>query len=343
VSAAIPIAELVRRIEGWIGEGKLVIAPVGVGDRLFYQALGAASEAVFDARRRPANSIKEFFFPRHEGIFRYRIDGPDIALSDVAPDERERIVIAAKPCDAAALPILDRVFNWDYEDEFYTARRARTTVISLACAAHDEACFCTSVGLGPAAEAGADAMLVDVGEGCFEARAITEKGRALFGQTDATAEAGAGTLKGAPQQKFDAARVTRFLDANFESPLWQQWTLACLGCGACAYTCPSCHCFDIVDEGNAAGGARVKNWDSCQFPLFTLHASGHNPRSAQPQRQRQRLLHKFSIYPRKFDAILCTGCGNCERNCPVGMGVRPVLEAIDGEARRQDEKEPVQA
>jgi ferredoxin len=137
--------------------------------------------------------------------------------------------------------------------------------------------------------------------------------------------------------------VARYLEANFESPLWKELTLTCLGCGACAYTCPTCHCFDIVDEGNAAGGARVKNWDSCQFPFFTLHASGHNPRAAQPQRQRQRLFHKFLIYPQKFNAVLCTGCGNCERNCPVGLGVLKVLEAIDGEQRRLDDKEPIQA
>jgi ferredoxin len=104
--------------------------------------------------------------------------------------------------------------------------------------------------------------------------------------------------------------------------------LRCLGCGACAYTCPTCHCFDIVDEGNAAGGARVKNWDSCQFPMFTMHASGHNPRSTQGQRQRQRIQHKFRIYPEKFGETLCTGCGNCTRNCPVELGVLNTLLSL---------------
>ena len=40
----------------------------------------------------------------------------------------------------------------------------------------------------------------------------------------------------------------------------------------------------------------------------------------QAQRQRQRIYHKFHIYPEKFGAVLCTGCGNCTRNCPVGPG-----------------------
>jgi ferredoxin len=131
-----------------------------------------------------------------------------------------------------------------------------------------------------------------------------------------------------PEKKFECGQVEEFLQSHFEDPLWQAQTLRCLGCGACAFTCPTCHCFDIVDEGNAAGGTRVKNWDACQFPMFTLHASGHNPRSQQPHRQRQRILHKFRIYPEKFHEVLCTGCGNCTRNCPVNLGVLSVLEAI---------------
>ena len=101
----------------------------------------------------------------------------------------------------------------------------------------------------------------------------------------------------------------------------------CVGCGSCAYTCPTCHCFDIVDESHGMGGCRVRNWDSCQFAGFTLHASGHNPRRDQAARQRQRSTHKFVIYPEKFGDVLCTGCGNCYRNCPVNLGVLNVLRA----------------
>ena len=104
--------------------------------------------------------------------------------------------------------------------------------------------------------------------------------------------------------------------------------LACVGCGACAYSCPACHCFDMVDEGNGREGVRARNWDACQFAMFTLHASGHNPRASQGARQRQRIYHKFVMYPEKFDEILCTGCGNCARNCPVGLGVLPVVREI---------------
>ena len=132
------------------------------------------------------------------------------------------------------------------------------------------------------------------------------------------------------------AQIAAFAKEKFDSPFWREHALACLGCGACAYTCPVCHCFDIVDEGHARQGVRARNWDACQFPLFTLHASGHNPRGSQAERQRQRIYHKFVVYPEKFGEILCTGCGNCARACPAGLGVLPVVAEIS-------HAEPVQA
>jgi ferredoxin len=245
-------------------------------------------------------------------------------LSENSEPLPERLLLAVRPCDAAAFPILDHVFNWDCADEFYNRRRKATTIVAMACSTHDADCFCTSVGLGPASEKGADALLIPAGNGSFEVRTLTEKGAALFAGRTSEAAAAAAAYAG-PEVRFNAGAVREFCEKNFEHPLWAEQALACLGCGACAYTCPTCHCFDIVDEHRA----RVRNWDSCQFAMFTLHASGHNPRPGQASRQRQRILHKFSMYPAKFGEILCTGCGNCARNCPAGIGVLPVVTTIE--------------
>jgi ferredoxin len=342
VSAVIFASALRKLIGGRIKSGVQVIAPVAVGDRLLYQRLNSAQQAVFDSRSRPANSIKDFVFPRHEALFAYRMEGRRVELNDLAADDREQIILAAKPCDANALTVLDHVFHWDYKDECWDRGRKRTTIVALACEGHDEACFCTSVGSGPAEESGSDAMLFDLGDGTFQVKILTDKGRELFAGNMQTSDRKPAVMAG-PEKKFDAERIAAYLTGNFESAVWADETLACLGCGVCAYTCPTCHCFDIVDEGNAAKGVRVRNWDSCQFPTFTEHASGHNPRSVQPQRQRQRIYHKFVTYPEKFGATLCTGCGNCARNCPVGLGVLRVVEAIDRQAIAADERERIQA
>jgi ferredoxin len=315
-------------VKEWVAQGKTIAGPVQTKAGLvLYGRLDSADDVVLEGFVRPVNSAKEFVFPRREVLCRYQAKGSKVELTNGEVDVAPQILLAVRPCDAAALPILDHVFNWDFRDEAYNRRRAATTVVSLACTAHDESCFCTSVGLGPQAERGSDAMLLDLGDE-YELRCLTDKGRALFAGRTQTSERTATPSLG-PEPRFSPERIKRFVDEQFASPYWQEATLACLGCGACAYTCPTCHCFDIVDEGNTSHGERARNWDSCQFSQFTLHASGHNPRPDQGSRQRQRVLHKFSIYPEKFGEILCTGCGNCTRNCPEGQGMLTLLAGID--------------
>ncbi|MFZ0961237.1 MAG: 4Fe-4S dicluster domain-containing protein [Terriglobia bacterium] len=321
-------AALRELANGWIARGKVVAGPVHAKPGLvLYAPLASADDLVLEGFVHPANSAKEFAFPRHELLCRYKMEGNRVELTNGGVEIPAQILLAVRPCDAAALPILDHVFNWDYRDESYNRRRWATTVVTLACATYDESCFCTSVGLGPQAERGSDVMLFDLGEE-FEVRCLTDKGRALFAGKTQTSEHTALPSKG-PERRFSPEHIKKFVDEHFSSPFWQDETLACLGCGACAYNCPTCHCFDIVDEGNTQQGERVRNWDSCQFAQFTLHASGHNPRPEQGSRQRQRVLHKFSIYPDKFGEILCTGCGNCTRNCPEGQGMLTVLTGIE--------------
>jgi ferredoxin len=321
-------------VAGWIEAGRNVIGPARVGPARFaIRPLRSAAELYLEGWAPTVNSIKEAVFPRRENLYSYRLAKEGIELIDAPGPAAETIVIGAHPCQAAALPILDKVFNWDFEDEFYNRRRAATTVVSLACSSFDDQCFCTSVGLGAASEKGSDAMLYETASGEFAVRVLTPKGRALFGDGY---EAEAAQTAAGPPVRFDAARTREFARDQFAAPFWKERALACVGCGICAYVCPACHCFDIVDEKRGAEGVRARNWDACQFPMFTLHASGHNPRQSQGDRQRQRIYHKFFVYPDKFGEILCTGCGACARGCPEGLGVLPVVTEIPDD-------EPVQA
>jgi sulfhydrogenase subunit beta (sulfur reductase) len=290
----------------WIAQAK-VVGPVQVNPGLvLYGPLASADDIVWEGIVRPKNSVKEFVFPRHEALCRYQVEGSRVQLTEGGGEVGAQILLGVRPCNR---------------------RRDRTTLVTLACTSHDDSCFCSSVGLGPQAERGSDAMLFDLGEE-YEVRCLTDKGRALFAGKTQTSERSAAAIRG-PEPRFIPEHIKQFVDEQFSSPFWQDATLACLGCGACAYTCPTCHCFDIIDEGNTSRGERVRNWDSCQFTQFTLHASGHNPRPDQGARQRQRVLHKFSIYPDKFGEILCTGCGNCTRNCVEGLGMLTLLTGIE--------------
>jgi len=321
--------QLVGRL---LSAGKSVVGLTEANGRYFFQRIDASPKMILDSAIMPSSSIKEFFFPRSEAICSYRHEGKNLILTDAEPVTQEQIIFAVRPCDSASLPILDKVFAWDYQDRFYQQRRSLTTVVSLACKEADRDCFCTSVGLAPSTSSGADAMLLQINSDSFEVRIFTEKGAALFrGQTEESDKVG--KTADPPKAKFDAKQVENYLRTHFADPMFEHTSMRCVGCGGCTYVCPTCHCFDIVDEGGASKGRRIKNWDACQFAMFTLHASGHNPRSEQSMRQRNRVQHKFNIYPEKFGTILCTGCGNCTRVCAASLGVHPVLELLDQKAQ----------
>ena len=130
-----------RQLAGeWIDGGKPVVGPVRIEQRALYQRLQSPEALLLESipgALRPANSIKEFFFPKQETLYQYRLRGRNIELIEPAQEFTEQLIIAARPCDAAALPILDHVFNWDFVDDFYNRRRTATTIVTVACRAAD--------------------------------------------------------------------------------------------------------------------------------------------------------------------------------------------------------------
>ena len=332
MAKTITMEKLRQLVDALIGEGRRVIGPKVVGKMSLYEPLADGTE--LDFRELPRRSAKESFFPLCETILTYAKTEEGTSVTDVDTDRfPPTVLIGARPCDAAAPGILDAVFSWDYKDQFFLERRERTTIVGLGCSTCDDACFCTAVGLSPGDTRGSDLFLTPLAGGGFRCDGITDKGNkwlaahaAFF--TDAS-EPEPEPLADPNLAQFDLKRIKAWLDEHFEDPLWNDIAERCAGCGACAFLCPACHCFDISDEGTEQQGARRKHWDACGFGKFTNHASGHNPRDVQPARYRNRIMHEFKYYDDKFGQTLCTGCGRCIRHCPVGIDIFEVLEEIN--------------
>jgi len=241
--------------------------------------------------------------------------------------------------------MLDRVFgsamqmpdDKKFQDPYWKEKYDNSLIFSLACNEPLSTCFCNWLGGGPHNRDGMDVFVVDAGDH-YLMEPLSDKGSAIIAKlscfTDASDDDAAIVSKLASEAEsampvpLDLKRLGEQLTALFDESVWDEISAKCVNCGACTFSCPTCHCFDMQDEGRHGRGRRVRTWDSCMFPIFTMEASGHNPRARSKERVRQRIMHKYSYYPENYGEILCTGCGRCVMICPVNLDIREVLRKI---------------
>jgi sulfhydrogenase subunit beta (sulfur reductase) len=288
---------------------------------------------------------KSVVYPQSETMFDFSLDESRTdhhQLKEAAQDYSPRAVIGVRPCDAKAFVLVRLNFDTpDYKDPYWVRAYESTTWIGLGCAAPCSSCFCTTAGCGPYHEEGLDVMLADAGDH-YLAKVLTDKGAKFLDaagwKTGAAkdAEKTIASMRKAAEGKiasFVQTENLRSLPTNelYNATFWEEVSFACINCGTCTFSCPTCWCFDIQDETRGSSGVRMKNWDSCMYPLFTLHGSGHNPRSTKLHRVRQRFMHKLKYFVDKYDrGIQCVGCGRCVRLCPVNIDIRRVCNLMNG-------------
>ena len=313
-----------------------LVAPGRDGDRVDFQVVESPDAIVPHSDYvNPRQSIKPFFFPRSEPLLRFERSPDGIELGEPDTGFPKTLIFGCRPCDAASLPLMDALYDWDYRDALWFRRREATTVVAVACTRCDESCFCTALGGSPCGTDGADLLLTPLDGQRLLVDVLSDKGQAVlaldpdaFTDGDADKQAACKAALDALPPALDLDTITAWLQAHFDDDHWAPWSYKCLGCGVCTFLCPTCHCFDIVDEGGYRHGQRRRNWDACQFAQFTLHASGHNPRPDQAARWRQRVQHKFNYYVQNFRVRSCVGCGRCIRSCPVNMDIHAQLAEI---------------
>lgn len=334
------------------GEGRFY-APGRIAGQQYCELLESPAEIVYDFSNVKV-PLKQVFFPQTEVLCTFDFD----QVTDLPAPSEPILVFGCRPCDARAIAQLDAVFgpeNKGYSDPYYMKRRENSIVISLACASPCATCFCTAMGGGPAGTEGADLIAHDLPRersaadgGALLIEAVSEKGRAflqahkslftepaqeVLEEVKSNVAAAEAAVRKANDLGVD--RLKENMDPLFDDVRWEELTVSCIGCGACTYLCPTCHCFDIADEARLYKGRRIRTWDSCQFPLFTKHASGHNPRANKKERLRQRFMHKFSYAVENVGAVLCVGCGRCITACPVNLDIRDVIRRFAKETKRE--------
>jgi len=303
-----------------------VFAPVKVENFTQFKILSNTNELVLNGPLNTRYPPKSLFLPQSEVLLKYQ----DRDFTTTTLDKQQRIIFGIRPCDAHAVTLLDTVFDdQDNPDPYWKTRREQTTLVGLGCNEPRETCFCTTVGSGPFNKLGLDILITSLDD-VYTLEVITEKGAQLVADLP--------SLKDDNQQQmlevqdraldylhpaFECEGIKEKLYNIFESEYWQQVSQSCLGCGVCTFLCPTCFCFDIVDETQR--GERVRNWDTCMFRIYSQEASGHNPRPTRSERTRQRIMHKYAYWLDQIEQIGCTGCGRCIHYCPVGIDIREMI------------------
>jgi len=289
-------------------------------------------------------SPKKIIFPQSEILLEFSSSGNNnLEIKEILPDNEAVVIFGLRPCDGRSLALIDKVFSGDFQDPYYWKRRNKTSLIGLSCLQPPSPnCFCLSVDGSPHSVEGLDILLTDLGDK-FYVESLTEKGDKLLGKAKELFQEPKPEDKKAvkkihleSEEKIkrrikDIKSIPSKLKEMFDSPFWDEESLSCIRCGICTYLCPTCHCFDINDEVTSSSplkGKRVRTWDTCQFPDFTMHSSGHNPRPDKASRLRQRMFHKFKYFVELYQNFQCIGCGRCISYCPVRIDIINVLDKV---------------
>ncbi|WP_432738048.1 4Fe-4S dicluster domain-containing protein [Maridesulfovibrio sp. FT414] len=339
------------KVSAWLeelGTKHEVLAPRTEGDAIVFKPYDARKG--FNIEREATAPPKKAIFPQSETLMKFShlkdLENPDrqiLDLEETIPSS-SWVVFGGRPCDARGFTMFDRVYlNGKHVDVYYKARRENTCFITLACAKGETTCFCNWVGSGPSDPTGSDVLMVPV-QGGYLLEAVSDRGEALLGSS--LLEDGGSKQPEAEKFRADADQSmsdaqdlskapAQLLAAFDDMGFWEEQSAKCLSCGACTYLCPTCYCFNITDETDGVKGQRIRSWDNCMSNMFTLEASGHNPRPTKAHRLKNRVGHKFSYYPDLHGGVIsCCGCGRCIKSCPVGVDIRQlVLNAIAYEAK----------
>jgi sulfhydrogenase subunit beta (sulfur reductase) len=282
---------------------------------------------------------KKYFMPQQETIVKY--DTSEGQKMEAVVEYEKMTVFGVHTCDIAGISCLNMVFSERPRDLNYLTRKNKIGIIGLECNKKcDEHATCGLMqNFTP--NGGYDLFFTDLGD-YFMVHVNTNLGDDMvarvniFDKAEGDHHKALEALRAEKQKVFksevdiDHDELTDLLKNTQESKVWEERGKECLACGNCTNVCPTCYCFDMVDDINLdlKTGQRTRVWDSCQHESFATVAGHENFREERSDRQRHRFNRKFYYPVSKFNKYFCTGCGRCTRACMAEISMPATLKQL---------------
>jgi sulfhydrogenase subunit beta (sulfur reductase) len=331
-----------------LAHSKPVYAPVSKGfDNYVFERVSSADKIALQYIP-TILPPKKYFLPPRETIINF--DLKRNCYEGVLEFE-SMYLFGVHTCDLAGIQYLDIVLSDKPKDINYISRKGKIFIIGLECNQYcDEYASCALMN-NHLPNGGYDLFFTDLGD-AFIVHVHTERGESLVKKTGLFSEAGAAILKKLEALREQKKRIfsnevnirrdklAGLFESGYNSPVWNDLDRRCVACGNCTNVCPTCYCFDILEDISFDGteGSRIRMWDSCQNEGFAKIASGENFRKARGDRQRHRYRRKFLYSFQKYGRYSCTGCGRCTRSCMAKISLKETINALASEQEEKNEK-----
>ncbi|MBU0672368.1 MAG: 4Fe-4S dicluster domain-containing protein [Candidatus Margulisbacteria bacterium] len=326
-----------------------VVAPVARGNGQFaFEPVVSGNEIALDYIP-TILPPKKYFLPQHETLATFDTTKGQQMEPVVAYEKM--VIFGVHTCDLAGIQSLNMIFSERPKDVNYLIRKSAITIIGYECNDYcDEYASCRLVH-NHTPNGGYDLFFTNLGDK-FIIHINTQAGDDIIESAGLFEPAQAADLKALEQLRSDKRKlfanevpvvhenIPEVFAKSFNSKVWEDLGKKCLACGNCTNVCPTCYCFDVIDEPNLdlKTGKRYRRWDSCQSETFAQVAGGESFREERGARQRHRFYRKFKYPMNKFSRLFCTGCGRCSRTCMAKINLKETLTQLVKEQAMTDLK-----
>lgn len=290
-----------------------LVAPVKT-DALRFETIQFVSQVSLD--KIPDYSPKKFLLPSEEDILEF--PESKINLMQFLKRQKDKVIFGIRLCDVNAIHVLDKKLLG--KDPLYTQRREKITLIGIQCGEEIEKnCFCESMNL----KNHADLFFHDMGDSYY-IEYKTDKGLKLVSR-----------LKDYAFEPYKIATKKHLkkidLPAYYNDKAWEKLAEKCISCGICTNICPTCHCFETIEETNLKEdvGRRKRSLLSCQYKRFWKDSKDKEMGVSKTDMLKHRIYHKLHYFRKKYGVDMCTGCGRCITNCPAEIDFVKTINSLE--------------